>query len=183
MAYKLDKDLEKYFTSFKRKREFHFPRICYRCWVKYPNKKDKVYIQMVGYEDDSWTEEVEKKKASIWQNFDELKEAVECYFYDDIEDGTLEYVKIELCVRCVEPWWKRWDKNWFEHMKSIINHMLGFRMNEYKSTKSWSIKEFGKWKTFWMNPLWDLILPHRWIKNWIGRILYIKEKSVFRKED
>lgn len=179
MAYKLDKDLEKYFS---KKKQFYLPRICYRAYVKYPNRKDKVYINIVGYEDDIWTENVEKKNASIWQDFSEFAETLECLFWKEIEDGDVEFVKIEPCIKCVKPWWKRWYKNWFEYMKSIIE-CIGSRTNEYKSMQYLLIGEFGKWKTFWMNPLWDLILPHRWIKNWIGRILYIKKNSIIDKDN
>ena len=174
---------EKYLFQFKRKLKFYLPRICYRAYIKYPNRKDKVYITIVGCKDDIWTENVEKKCACLWQDFSEFAGTLECLFWKNIEDGDVEYVKIEPCIKCVKPWWKRWDKNWFEHMKSNINHMLSFRMNEYKSMRHFLIGEYGKWKTFWKNPIWDLILPHRWIKNWIDRILYIKKNSILDKEN
>ena len=181
MAYKLDKDLEKYFKGMRKVTKFRLPRIGYRCYIKHKGQKDKTYIQFVGYEDDVLVYETQKCSASLWNDFDDLREEIELQFEDEIKCGLIEYVKIEPCLCYIDPLWKRWDKNWFEHIKSIIGYILGFRMNEYKSTKSWLIKEFGKWKTFWMNPIWDLILPHRWIKNWIGRILYMKEKSVLKK--
>lgn len=180
MAYKLDKNLEKYFSEKKR---FYLPRICYRAWIKYPNRKDKVYINIVGYEDDIWTKDVEKKHACLWQEFSEFVETLQSLFWKEIEDGDVEYVKIEPCIKCVKPWWKEYEKTWFEYVKNCIISFFNFRINEYKSMRHFLIGEYGKWKTFWKNPIWDLILPHRWIKNWISRILYIKEKSIINKDN
>ncbi len=187
MAYKLDKDLERYFKDIKKatrfSRLFRLPRIGYRCYIKHQGQKDKTYIEFVGCGDDTCAYETEKCTSSIWNYFDELREEIEYQFENEIQCGMIEYVKIEPCLCYIDPWWKKYDKTWFGHIKSCINNVLGFRMSEYKSTKNWSIKEFGKWKTFWKNPIWDLILPHRWIKNWFGRILYIKKKSVLKKEN
>ena len=186
MAYKLDKDLEKYFKDIKKatrfSRLFRLPRIGYRCYIKRKGQKDKTYIQFVGCEDDTLVYETQKCSASLWNYFDDLREEIEYQFEDEVECGMIEYVKIEPCLRYIDPWWKKYDKTWFGHIKSSIDSLFKFRMNEYKSMRYFLIGEYGKRKTFWKNPIWDLILPHRWIKNWISRILYIKEKSVLKKE-
>ena len=187
MAYKLDKDLEQYFKNIKKatrfSRLFRLPRIGYRCYIKRKGQKDKTYIQFVGCEDDTLVYETQKCSASLWNDFDDLREEIEYQFEDEVECGLIEYVKIEPCLCYIEPLWKRWHKNWFEYIKSGINNVLDFRMSDYKNMHYLLIDEYGKWKTFWMNPLWDLILLHRWIKNWIGRILYIKKNSILDKEN
>ena len=184
MAYKLDKDLEKYFKDIKKatrfSRLFRLPRIGYRCYIKRKGQKDKTYIQFVGCEDDTLVYETQKCSASLWNYFDDLREEIEYQFEDEIQCGMIEYVKIEPCLCYIDPWWKKYDKTWFGHIKSCINSLFKFRMNDYKSMQHFLIDEYGKWKTFWMNPIWDLILPHRWIKNWISRILYIKENSTIK---
>lgn len=187
MAYKLDKDLKQYFKNIKKatkfSRLFRLPRIGYRCYIKHQGQKDKIYIEFVGCGDDTYVYETKKCTASIWNDFDDLKEEIEYQFEDEIQCGIIEYVKIEPCLCYIDPWWKKWDKNWFEHIKSSIDSLFKFRMNEYKSMRHFLIGEYGKWKTFWKNPIWDLLLPHRWIKSWISRILYMKEKSVLKREE
>lgn len=168
-------------TKFSRL--FRLPRIGYRCYVKYKGRMDKTYIEFKHYEDDVLIYETFKYLATIWSNFDDLREEVELQFEEYLECGLIEYVKIEPCLCYIDPWWGRWGTNLFEHMKSQIKFLFLFKMPNYRGQKWWLTKEFGKWKTFWLNPTWDYILPHRWIKNWAGRILYIREKSVLKKEN
>lgn len=185
MAYKLDKDLEKYFKDIKKatrfSRLFRLPRIGYRCYIKRKSQKDKTYIQFVGCEDDTLAYETQKCSASVWNNFDELREEIKYQFEDEVECGMIDYVKIELCFHYGEPYWKRWYKTRFEYIKSTIEFSFKKISTHYRNKKLLEMC-YGKWQVFKNNPLWNLILPHRWIKNWICRILYIKNNSVLKKE-
>lgn len=161
---------------------FRLPRIGYRCYIKRKGQKDKTYIQFVGCEDDTLVYETQKCSASLWNDFDDLREEIEYQFEDEIQCGMIDYVKIEPCLCYIDPWWKRWDKNWFEHIKSTVKFFFEKISIHYHNKKLLEMC-YGKWQVFKNNPIWNLILPHKWIKNWIGRILYIKEKSVLRKEN
>ena len=183
-----DDGILKYFACTGPKKNkflrlFRIPRIGYRCYIKEKDKKGKTYIKFIGYEDDTWTEDVSKKEASIWNDFEELREEIEYQFDDGLEDGTIEYVKIEPCLCYIDPWWKKWHKNWFEYWKSGIDNIFSWRIPDYQRMKSYLVGEYGKWKTFWMNPIWDLVLPHRWIKNRFVQLFSIIRDSTYTKED
>ena len=185
MAYKLDKDLEQYFKNIKKvtrfSRLFRLPRIGYRCYIKRKGQKDKTYIQFIGCEDDILVYETQKCSASLWNDFDDLREEIEYQFEDEIQCGMIEYVKIEPCLCYIDPWWKRCYKTRFEYIKSTIKFFFN-KIDTHYHYKELLEMFYGKYQVFKNNPLWDL-LPHRWIKNWISRILYIKEKSIFDKEN
>lgn len=185
MVYKLDKDLEQYFKNIKKatrfSRLFRLPTIGYKCYIKRKGQKDKTYIEFVGCEDDIMVYETQKCSASIWSNFDDLRGEIEIQFEDEVECGMIDYVKIEPCLCHIDPWWKEYDKTWFEHIKSTIKFFFNKIYNHYHNKELLEVY-YGKYQVFKNNPLWDL-LPHIWIKNWVSKILYIKEKSMLKKEN
>ena len=119
-----DKDLEKYFKDIKKatrfSRLFKLPRIGYRCYIKHKGQKDKTYIQFVGCYDDTLVYETQKCTASIWNNFDDLREEIEYQFEDEVGFGMIEYVKIEPCLCYIDPWWKNMIKLGLDILKVIL---------------------------------------------------------------